>query len=458
MSGVTKTLAKYAVKTRYEDFPQEVIEQAKLATLNILGAALGGYPTRLGGLHLQLAKEVGAGTPESTLIGDGNKISSPFAAYANANLAFILDYEDMLYYILHPGHATISSGLAIGEKVKASGKDFITAMIVGYEVAGRIAISMQPSLERGSKVWGEQYHPFASVIPAAKLLGFNDDQMEIGLGIAGTYSTVPSAYKYFGKVEDTRPMREVKLGWGWMCMAGVFAALSAKAGFRGGYGILDGDEGFWIMAGSDRCDFDRMIKGLGTEYLILDTEFKVHPSIGWNHPPYTAIKSLVKEHRFKPEEVESVTITGMGVDRLADFRPAGMVDAMFSLPYTVATTILQEKLLPDMYSDEKIKDPKVQNLLNKIKLKPNAEADRLWFDKQMYVFSIDISLTDGRCLSTHVEYPRDKPRFGAEEVRAKFRELASLTLTPKRVEQIIETVEKLEILDNVSELTKILSP
>ena len=113
--------------------------------------------------------------------------------------------------------------------------------------------------------------------------------------------------------------------------------------------MLDGDEGFWVMAGSDRCDFDRMTRGLGSEYMILDTEFKLHPSIGWNHPPYTGTRRLVEEHGVKPEDVEKVIVKGMGVDRLADFDPAGMVDAMFSLPYTVATTILQEKLLPSSF-------------------------------------------------------------------------------------------------------------
>jgi 2-methylcitrate dehydratase PrpD len=458
MSSVTRKLASYAVDTKYADLPQEVIGKVKVATLNILGAAFGGYPTRLADIHLHLAKSVGGGKPEATIIGDGGKVTAPLAAYANASLAFILDYEDMLYYILHPGHTTISAALAIGEKEKASGKDFITAVAMGYEVSGRIGISMQPSLERGRTVWGEQYHPFASVVTAGKLMGLDVGQMEVGFGIAGTYATVPSAYKYFGKVEDTRPMREAKLGWGWMCMAGVFAALSAQAGLKGGRGILDGEEGFWIMAGSDRCDFDMMTKDLGTKYLIMDTEYKLHPSIGWNHPSYTGTKSLVEEHDIKPEDVVKVVVKGMGVDRVADFNPAGMVDAMFSLPYTVATTILKESLGPGMYSDEKMASPEVQRLLKKIELEPDAESEQLWYDKQMLIYTIEMELKDGRHLNKRVEYPHDKPEFGAAEVEAKFRELAGLTLSSKRIEQIIKAVDELDNLDNISDLTGILCP
>ncbi len=266
--GVTNTLAVYAAKAQYEDLPKEVIEQAKVATLNILGAAFGGCKTRIGNLHVTLAKDTGGGRPESTIIGDGSKVSSPFAAYANGNLAFALDYEDVVVYTIHAGPIVIPAALVVGEKVKATGKDFILAVVLGYEVGTRIGLSMQPSAERGRKVWGQVYTPFSACASAEKLLGLSADQMEVAFGVTGTYAMVPSAYKYFGIVKDTRPMREVKLGWGWMSMAGVFSALSARQGFGGGYGILDGDEGFWIMAGSDRCELEKMTEGLGSTYYI----------------------------------------------------------------------------------------------------------------------------------------------------------------------------------------------
>lgn len=454
--GVTRTLARYAVNTKYEDLPKEVVEQVKVCTLNILGVAFGGYKTRIGQLHVKMAKDFGGGRPQATIIGDGTKVSCPLAAYANGSLAFALDYEDMIHYIIHPGYISVSASLAIGEKVKSSGKDFITAIALAYEVAGRIGLSMQPTPERGSKVWGEQYTPFAAVVPAGKLLGLDEEQMDIAFGVTGTYATVPSAYKYFGIVKETRPMKEVKLGWGWMCMAGVFGALSAKEGFRGGYGILDGDEGFWIMEGSDRCDFDKMTEDLGRKYLIMETEFKVHPSIGWVHPVHVATKNLVEKHDIKPDDVEQVAVRGMQTIRLDDYNPSGPVDAMFSLPYTLVTTILREKLLPDMYSDEKIKDPKVQNLLKKVKCEPDPEADRLWFDNQWLVFSIDITLKGGKRVSTRVQWPKEKPPFGKKEVEKKFRDLASLTLSADQVEKVVQTVENLENVEDISELAALL--
>ena len=454
--GVTRILCQHVVNTKYDDFPKEVIEQAKLCILNILGVTFGGYKTRIGQLHVKMAKDIGGGIPEATIIGDGAKVSCPLASYANGNLAFALDYEDMINYIIHPGYISVSSGLAIGEVVKSSGKEFITAIILAYEIASRIALSMQPTIERGSKVWGEQYTPFAATITAGKLLGLDEDQMDIAFGITGTYATVPSAYKYFGIVKDTRPMREVKLGWGWMCMAGVFGALSAKEGFRGGYGILDGDEGFWIMAGSDRCDFDKMTENLGNKYLIMETEFKVHPSIGWVHPVYMATKELVDKYELRPEHIEKIIVSGMQINRIDDYSPAGSVDAMFSLPYTIATTILREKLLPDMYSEEKISDPRVQELLKKIKCVPDPEADRLWFEKQWLVFTIEMIINGGKHLNRQIIWPKERPTFGKKEVKQKFWDLANLVVSAEQAEKILQTVEKLESLSDISELVDML--
>ncbi|NWG75300.1 MAG: MmgE/PrpD family protein, partial [Rubrivivax sp.] len=124
--GVTRTLAQYAVNTKYEDLPKEVIEQAKVCILNILGAAFGGCKTRIGKLHINMAKDIGGGNPQATIIGDGTKVSVPLAAYANGSLGFALDYEDMIHYILHPGYISVAASLAVGEKLKSTGKDLLT--------------------------------------------------------------------------------------------------------------------------------------------------------------------------------------------------------------------------------------------------------------------------------------------------------------------------------------------
>jgi len=250
--GVTRELARFVAKARYEDLSPAAVQAAKTSLLNILGNCIAGNQTRIGAMHVDMAKALGGGLAHATIVGDGARVSVPAAAFANGNLAFALDYEDTVKYVTHPGFITTASGLAIGEFCRSSGRDLILAMALGYEVVARIGLAMQPTPERGKLVFGEQYHPFAAAVTAGKLLGLDEEHMDVAFGVAGTYASVPSAYKYFGVVAETRPLREVKLGWGWMCMAGTMAALSAQRGFRGGLGVLDGERGFHVMAGSDR--------------------------------------------------------------------------------------------------------------------------------------------------------------------------------------------------------------
>jgi 2-methylcitrate dehydratase PrpD len=454
--GATRELAAFAAEARFEHLPPDVMETVKIATLNILGCCLGGARTRVGQLHVKLAKEIGGGVGEATIVGDGARVSVPAAAYANASLGFALDYEDMIRYIAHPGHATVAAALAVGERLRINGREFLVAVAAGFEVCSRIAVAVQPTPERGAEVWGEQYHTFAAAATAGRLFELNSDQMEVAFGIAGAYTSVPSAYKYFGPVSETRPMREVKLGWGWNCLAGVVAALSAKRGFAGGYGVLDGRHGFWIMHGSDRCDFERMVAGLGEIWLTRETEFKIHPSIGINHPAYWVTKQLVEEHNVRPDNVESVRVTTLWADRIGDPAPLGEVDAQFSLPYTIAVTILRKPLGPDLYSQQTRNDPAVQRLLAKVEVIADREADRLFFEEQRLVQTVEIRLTDGELLRRPIEFPEGKPVYGKPEVEQKFEDLAASILGTTRRAKVRATVDRLETIAEINQLIALL--
>ena len=454
--GVTRDLVRFVTATTYDDLSPEAVAAAKGAILNILGNCVAGNRTRIGKLHVDLAKDMGGGRLQATIIGDGARVSVPLAAYANGNLAFALDYEDTLQYVTHPGFITVSSGLAVGEEIGASGRDLILAVALGYEIVARIGLPMQPTPERGKLVFGEQYHPFAGTVTAGKLLGLDEEQLDAAFGIAGTYAPVPSAYKYFGVVAETRPMREIKLGWGWMSMAGTLAALSAHRGFGGGHGILDGEQGFYVMAGSDRCDFERMTRGLGQGWMIVDTEFKIYPSIARNHAPYLAVRTLVDQHQVSPGDIGRIVVRGMQMRLVADFNPRSAVDAQFSLPHAVVTAALRGQIGPDMYTDERLADPLMRDLLQKVELEHDAEADALFFNDQRQRFSVRIDLKSGRSLQKDIEFPRDQPRFRWPDLEQKFRSLSRTVLPERQIDRAVEMVGELDQLRDLGALTGVL--
>lgn len=455
--SVTRELVRFVANARYEDLSSAAIAATKAAVLNILGNCVAGNCTRIGRLHIDLAKDMGGGRAQATIIGDGARVSMPAAAYANGNTAFALDYEDTLQYITHPGFITCASGLAVGEHTGAHGRDLILAIALGYEIVGRLGPAMQPTPERGKLVWGEQYHPFAGTVTAGKLLGLSEDQLDIAFGIAGTYATVPSAYKYFGVAAETRPMREVKLGWGFMCMGATLAALSAQRGFQGGYGVLDGERGFYVMAGSDRCDFERMTRGLGERWMIVDTEHKIYPAIARNHPPYLATRTLVDAHGITPESVERIVVRGMQMPLVADFNPRSAVDAQFSLPHAVVMAITREPLGPNMFSDERLNDPLVRTMLGRVELVHDVEADALFFNAQRLRYDVRIDLQDGRSVSKAIEFPRDQPRLSWSELERKFRTLAGALLPEPQIDRAIAMVDELDRQEDLSALGRALS-
>ncbi len=450
--SLTRALATFASETSFDDLPDDVIEVAKFATLNIVGCCLGGYQTRIGQLHVEIAKDYGGGVPQGTILGDGTKVSVPFAAYANGNLGFALDYEDMLFAVVHPGFATVAAGLAVGENERLTGRQLLTAVAIGYEVSTRIALSMQPSPARARRVWGQQFHPFASAAAAGRLFGLTPETMNVAFGIAATYATVPSVYKYFGPVRDTRPIREAKQGWGWVCMAGLMAADSARRGFRGGLDALDGEFGFWSMASSDRFEPARALAGLGDDWLIREIEYKIHPSIGINHPAYWATKQLVEQRDIRPDALDTLTVTTPWGNLLDDRAPAGPVDAQFSLPFTVASTVLRRPLSPALYAETAMQDPALSDLLSRIRVIHDAEADRAFYDEQRIIQTVTMTLKDGRSLEQSIEFPRDRPPYGKAELEAKFHALAADVLDEASRADVINTIGSLETLGDLSEL------
>ncbi|MGE0314253.1 MAG: MmgE/PrpD family protein [Lautropia sp.] len=456
--GVTRELARFVARARWEDLSVEAIDATKRALLNILGCCVAGVDTRIGRLHVGLAKEMGASPAQATILGDGAKVSMPAAAYANGNLAFALDFEDTVEYVTHPGFVTCASGLAIAEPMRASGRDLILAIALGYEVIARVGLSMQPTPERGKLVFGEQYHPFGGMVAAGKLLGLDEAQFDAAFGIAGTYAPVPSAYKYFGVVAETRPMREVKLGWGWMCMGATLAALSAKRGFGGGHGILDGERGFYVMAGSDRCDFERITRGLGEGWRIVDADPKIFPAIARHAAPYTATRELVAQHGIAANDVARVVVRGLQTRLVDDADPRSAVDAQFSLPFAVVMALVDAPLGPEMFADATLFDPTVRALLGRVVVEHDADADVLYFEAQRLRYSVRIESKSGAIFTRDVEFPRDQPHLSQRGLEEKFRTLGGGRLSQAQLSSAIALVARLDELDDLGPLVDTLCP
>ena len=151
MSSLTQELAKFAAEIKFEDLPQTVVHEAKRVLLDSIGCALAGIAVDKGKIPVELARRSG-GSPESSIIGVGGKVSCSNAAFANGELINALDYDTIL---VPPGHVTpyvIPAPLAVAESVGASGS-FLS--VVGEVPLNSRGVTVQKHIPNPSLYFGD---------------------------------------------------------------------------------------------------------------------------------------------------------------------------------------------------------------------------------------------------------------------------------------------------------------
>ena len=454
----TETLANYCLNLKYEDLPEEVIEHAKKLTIHTINAALASYVTKQGKEAVALAKEFGGVKDEATIIGDGSKVSCVQAAFANGSLADIVEWEDCTW----TGHAAagaIPVALAVGEKVKASGKDFLSAIVAAYEGYQRIASAVQPSKERWNKHgWGlTTWQVFAGLFPAARFLKLSQEQMNQAIGVAATlchivcrktYHSYSTVYHYHH---------------GTTCRDAIVAASIAKSGISNLYDVLDGDDGYWLSI-TDQCKWEWFTKDLGKEYFILETLMKHWPTNLWIQAPLDALDAIVKENKIKPGDVAEMIISP-GFDRRMSYRREGLrgnLEAQFSIPFSLATFLFEPKPSPYWYEDDRLARPEILELAGKVRAEgPTIQIydalQKFWAGSFPEV-TITVVTNDGRKLSKTVQFPKGHARnkMSREELTERFEMGASYVLNQDRIKKASEMIWKLEEVDDVSKLADLL--
>ena len=265
---ITRKLAKFIKATTFQDLPEETINKAKTCILDSLGCALGSLKTIIGEKLINLAKYIG-GQRQSTIFGTEETTSCNLAAFVNSELVNILDFDDTL--VGHPGSTIIPPAIAVGEITCCTGKELIAATVLGYECDTRIGSAL--IAEEPRKCLGMPWQVFGAVTSAGKILNLNEDYMNIAMGVAGSAAPIPSDLKCsLNPLNKQFGMGMVKNNFGYMAETGVRAALLAKMGYTGPYSILEGENGFWKMAGFNGCHFDEITAKLGEKYKITNDE------------------------------------------------------------------------------------------------------------------------------------------------------------------------------------------
>ena len=449
-TGITEQLSNHTTKVRYEDIPLEAIEKAKDCILDQVGVELIGSTLEWNKIAYRYVADMG-GRGESTIVNYGTKVPTLDAAFVNATFGQGCELDDVGFAAGgHLGAATVPVALAVCEKQRSAGKDFLAAVVVGCDVMYRLLAAVRPSSgKRGFHSHGIGA-PFGAMTTAARLLRLNNGQMLHAFGIAGMHSS--------GTMEYDQTGGEVKrVIAGVAARSGIQSAMLAQRGLTGPPTIIEGKRGF-LKVFADQVEPEEITRDLGGDFKIMRIWFKLYPCVATVQGVIYTLTKMIEEHHFSAEDVDEIRV-GISETSLshggAIYEPHDTARAQFSLPFSLAIRLLKNDNDLSFYMDPKLwTDAKVLALAKKVKsyADPNAKKD------QNYNTTMEVKLNNGKSYKAFEAYPPGSPHnmVSRDVLRTKFRKMARAVLAEERIDKLIEAVDRLETYEDASKIISLL--
>ncbi len=443
--SLSKIFADYVIKTKYESLPKEVVDITISCIYNYMGCAYAGS-AEAPAITLQQMRRSFFSDGKCSVIGTDLTTDPATAALLNGTAGNSLGYDDMYREgIYHPGVPIISCALAISELMPITGKEFITAVVLGYEISNRLAYMMQPSHYKYFHTTATA-GTYGAVIAACKLLKLNENEIISALGAAGTQAA--------GLQECTGNMNQ-RMHLGSAARNGVLGGLMAKSGFLSAPNILDGPAGY-INAMSDfRDDPKTWFADLGKKYLILETMFKFYPCCAHIHSCIDAVIGAVEKHDIKPEEIEKIVVGTYktAINNSGNPNPTDIQKAKFSIEYCIATAAIKRCLTMQEFA---LWPPNkdILDMMEKVQLDVDSELEAA-FHKGMQGGKVTVLSTKGT-FTENRPYRKGDPEapLTKQEVIEKYRSLCQMVISKESTKKLEEIIERLTELKDVSVLAK----
>jgi 2-methylcitrate dehydratase PrpD len=454
-------IADYIARTRYDDIPQNVIKIAKRFIIDSIGVSMAGSSAPGNGQIIDLIKGWG-GKKESSIWIYGTKVPAPLAAFANSILIHSHDYDDTHdRTATHANVTALPAAMSIAEMMGSSGKELITSVILGVDLTCRLALASH--LFHG---WHNTATVgiFGATAAAGKILGLNQEQIVNAMGIAYSQAAGNRQGRQDGALtKRIQPAFSTK--------AGVTSAFLAQRGVSGAKRVIQGEWGFFRLYHDPGCKFepDKWAKdlkeGLGERFEVVNLGTKPYPCVRCSHASIDGALDLANQQNIRSEEIEEVIIfTNQRVIDTAggpfQIRMNPLVDAQFSIPYTVSAALTRKKINLDTFEEGSIRDPEIGKLAAKVKVVLDPE-----FEHSTAVegpIKIKIRMRDGKEWNHRVERARGHSQnpLSEEELFEKFRDCLHHTVEPipeNRIGKIFSCLMELDQAKNISPLIRLMN-
>ena len=451
MTGARR-LADFAVQLRFEQLPDEVVERAKLHTLDVLGCGLAASERGLGTEAREWVVDEWAPLGRAAqLLGRGGPAAPSEAALANGMLCHALDYDDTHpEALVHPSTVVVPTALAVAQAHGASGQQLLTAIVAGTETATRLGLVAPAAFhERG-------LHPtsacgvFGATVAACSLLDLPAGTTAAALGLAG--STSGGLFEYLAEGTPTKPFHA-----GWAAHAGVVCASLAARGAAGPATVLEGRFGIYrALLGVDRADaLDEQLADLGSRWETLAVAIKPYPACHFIHAALDGVRELL-DQGLRADDVTNLAV-GVPADALPivaepverKLAPATAYEAKFSLQFSVAAMLATGEVDLGTYEDESLADPRLAELAERVEVSAAAREDR-----GPLFATVAARLGDGSTRLADVPHPTGTPEcpLPPDGVVAKFHANADAVLGGERAAALADTVLSLDRLPSLETL------
>lgn len=439
--AVATDLANFSLNLKYSDLPYEVVHEAKRALLDSVGCIIAAHDSEAGIIVRKVIESFGASGP-SSIIGSGTKTLPHYAALVNGVMLRYWDFNDTLLFTMgkmlsaiHPSEI-IPTCLALGEMEHIDGKEFITSIVLGYEISGRLirAIKNRPLESRG---WNfDSLGAYITPLVAGRLMKLNVSQIENAFGISGYRDMILEIVDASAEAYTmAKNMRFPYTGHN-----GILAAMLAKEGFTGPTRVLEGSRGFNEVVVNGDFDFSELTKEDG--FKILDNNYKPLVSNRSSQGHLSATLENVRKYDIKPEDVDHVEV--FSTARVAEHTgdpakkyPTNKESADHSAYFLTAAAIVDRKLGLAQFTQEKYNDPVIKDLIGRVTIQPDASLDKYEAGGISVIY-----MKDGTVHKTTVEYPagsRTNP-MSDQMLEDKFMGNATLFMSENEAQKVAKAI------------------
>lgn len=451
LDSVQERLTGYACRLDYDGLPVDAVHAAKVRIIDTLGALIGGFF----GEPCQMGRNLAARVPDphgSTIIGTRIRTTPDMAAFANATAARYVEMNDVYHWPGssggHPSDVLVPI-LAVAEQGRASGREFIAGVVLGYEIYLRLSDAISHS--------GFDCANFACLgvsAASAKLMGLTPSQTSHAIGMAAVSGNILKQVRT-GHLSMWKAVAAGQAG-----RAGIFAAQLAREGMEGPHLPFEGKHGWCKHVAGVPIALDSM-GGNGTPFKIGDVLIKQRSSCATTISSILAAEKAAVLLGSRQGEVKKVTVeayekakVGMGTGE-HHWNPQSRETADHSIPYVVAATLMDGTVTPRQFNDAHIWSPELRRLLAKIEVVANDEFTRAYENLPVvHRTRVTVVMADGEKIigeSGGDKGDLSNPKSDAE-IEEKFRSMTEDHIGGKRVRVLLDRLWNLEQLQDVAEI------